>query len=215
MEIQPERQGCMDESKSSQSAYSGDQTQTTGATSLRGATATAAAEPPAPAEPGPPSATPLTKAQTIAPPEVPRASEHSATADFLEYLNRSKWVLLGLAGAALAFMVLMTVQKGIAERVRIAREKRRETAVATVTPDTLLARCGAAAEDTTKEMYPVVMRTMIYSTPGNERIVLQFSRTAEENSDWVFLSMKNESGSKNYNTTEAKIAGLPCVDSKK
>jgi len=122
---------------------------------------------------------------------------------------------LGLAGAAVGFMALVTVQKGMAERARIAREKNRETAVATVTPETLIARCGAAAEDTTKEMYPVVMRTMVYAAPGNERIVLQFSRTDEEKSDWVFLSMKNESGSKKYETPEEKIAGLPCVDSKK
>ena len=140
---------------------------------------------------------------------------HSWATDLLEYLNRSKWVLLGLAGAALASMALVSVQKGMAERARIAEEKRRETAAATVTPETLIARCGPAAEDTTKDMYPVVTRTMIYAGPGNERIVFQFSRTAEENSDWVFLSMKNENKSKSYDTPEAKIAGLPCVDAKK
>jgi len=205
----------MDEPKPSQSAYSTERTETTGPTSLRGATAIAAAEPPEPVPPAPPPNTSSIKAQTTALPETPKTSQSSPMAGLLDALNQFKWVLLGLVGAAIGFMALVSVQKGMAERAKIAREKRRETAVATVTPETLLTRCGPAAEDTTKEMYPVVMRTMIYSAPGNERIVLKFSRTAEENSDWVFLSMKNENGSKSYDTPEAKIAGMPCVDSKK
>jgi hypothetical protein len=31
----------------------------------------------------------------------------------------------------------------------------------------------------------------------------------------VFLSMQNENGSEIYDTPEAKIAALPCLDSKK
>ena len=46
-------------------------------------------------------------------------------------------------------------------------------------------------------------------------MVISFSRTAEEKSDWVFLSMQNESGGAIYDTPEAKIAALPCLDSKK
>ncbi len=45
--------------------------------------------------------------------------------------------------------------------------------------------------------------------------MISFSRTAEEKSDWVFLSMQSETGTEIYETPEAKIAALPCLDSKK
>ena len=140
---------------------------------------------------------------------------YSPAADFLEYLKRTKFVWVGLAGAAIVFMVVVTMMKSAAERARIAREKRHEEAAATVTPENLIARCGAAAEDVTKQMFPVVMRTMSYQPRENEKVVFEFSRTAEAKSDWVFLSMRDESGAKSYNTPEEKIAALPCLDSRK
>jgi hypothetical protein len=84
-----------------------------------------------------------------------------------------------------------------------------------LTPDNLFARCGAAAQDVSREVYPLVMRTVSYQPRGSEKLVISFSRTAEEKSDWVFLSMRNESGASIYDTPEAKIAALPCLDSKK
>ena len=56
---------------------------------------------------------------------------------------------------------------------------------------------------------------MSYQPRENEKVVFQFSRTAEEKSDWVFLSMKDESGARSYDTPETKIVALPCLDSKK
>jgi len=46
---------------------------------------------------------------------------------------------------------------------------------------------------------------MNYRARGNRTLALAFSRTAEEKSDWVFLSMKDENGS-SYDTPDAKIA---------
>jgi len=60
-----------------------------------------------------------------------------------------------------------------------------------------------------------LMRTISYHPRGGEKLVISFSRTAEEKSDWVFLSMQNEDGAASYDTPEAKIAALPCLDSKK
>jgi hypothetical protein len=80
-------------------------------------------------------------------------------------------------------------------------------------PENLIARCGPPAEDVSKEMYPVMLRTMSYQRGDNERIVFEFSRTAEAKSDWVFLSMKDQSGTRSFETPEAKIAALPCLDS--
>jgi len=79
----------------------------------------------------------------------------------------------------------------------------------------LTARCGPPTEDVTKEMYPVVLRTMSYQRGENEKIVFEFSRTAEAKSDWFFVSMKDQSGTRSFETPEAKIAALPCLDSMK
>jgi hypothetical protein len=154
--------------------------------------------------------TPMTALPVIA-----KAGEYSPLANFLEYLKRTRRVWLILAGATIGFMAVVTVVKGMSERARIAREKRHEEAAATVTPENLIARCGPPAEDVTKQMYPVLTRTMSYQPQENEKVVFQFSRTAEEKSDWVFLSMKDESGARGHDTPEAKIAALPCLDSKK
>ena len=111
-------------------------------------------------------------------------------------------------------MAVVTVQRRRAERAKEAREKRQEQAVLDIMPERLIARCGPPAEDVTKEMYPVVLRTMIYQRGENDKIVFEFSRTAEAKSDWVFLSMKDASGAQSFETTEAKIAALPCLDAK-
>ena len=59
------------------------------------------------------------------------------------------------------------------------------------------------------------MRTLTYQPRGGDKLVISFSRTAEEKSDWVFLSLQNENGAAIDSTTEARIAALPCLDSKK
>jgi hypothetical protein len=224
----------MDETKQRESVYSSERTETTGPHSLRGTTATAESGKSEKAEPaleptqsaeirGIPGTTKQTSA-AVSPVNAspvsggrvnPRTEGNSLFADLPEYLKRTRYVWFGLAGAAIIFMFAVTVIKGMAERARIAREKRHEEAAATATPENLLTRCGPPAEDVTKEIYPVLTRTMIYQPRQNEKMVLEFSRTAEEKSDWVFLSMKDESGTRSFDTPEAKIAALPCMDSKK
>jgi len=230
----------MDETKPPQSVYSGEPTETTGPHSLRGTTATAESEksekPAQPAEQKPSAAKtepaqstlkdkatqksvatapPANASSGNASPVATRTGEYSLLADLLEYLKRTKYVWLSLVVAAMGFKAVMTVRKGAAERERIAEEKRHEEAAATITPESLIARCGSAAEDVTKQMYPMVMRTMSYRAQQFQKVVFEFSRTAEEKSDWVFLSMKDESGAKSYDSPEAKVAALPCLDSKK
>jgi len=96
-----------------------------------------------------------------------------------------------------------------------ARQTRIQKAVDSVTPERLLARCGPPTEDVTKDVYPIIMRTMSYSRGGKGGVVVAFSRTAEEKSDWVFLSMKDASGPMTYTTPEAQVAALSCLDSRK
>jgi hypothetical protein len=131
------------------------------------------------------------------------------------FLKRTKRVWLMAAGIIIGAVALVNLTARAADWAKNARERRQLHAMATLTPERLFARCGAAAEDVTKEVYPVVMRAVSYQPRGGEKLVMSFSRTAEEKSDWVFLSMQDENGAATYDTTEAKIAALPCLDSKK
>ena len=135
--------------------------------------------------------------------------------EFSAFLKHTKRVWLMGAGIIIAAVALVNLTARAAEWAKNARERRQLHAVATLTPDHLLARCGAAAVDTSKEVFPVVMRTMTYQRGAQEKLVISFSRTAEEKSDWVFLSMQKEDGAASYDTPEAKIAALPCLDSNK
>jgi hypothetical protein len=147
--------------------------------------------------------------------ELASTSLPTSLAEISAFLKRTKRVWLMTAGILIVVAALMNLSARAAEWAKNARERRQLHAMATLTPERLFARCGAAAEDVTKEVYPVVMRTVSYQPRGGEKLVISFSRTAEEKSDWVFLSMQNENGAANYETTEAKIAALPCLDSKK
>lgn len=200
----------MEETKQKEPGYSGEQTKVTGPDSLRSTTAATES-----------SGTEKTASkqtqttQKVVAPEISQTGAAGTLVEFVEFLKRTKYLWLIVAGAIFGMMAAVTAMTRMAERARNAREKRQEQAVLEVLPENLIARCGPAAEDVTKEMYPVVLRTMTYQHGENEKIVFVFSRTAEEKSDWVFLSMKEQSGTKNFETPQSKIAALPCLDSKK
>ena len=154
------------------------------------------------------------KAQTAAFLEMARTQGFPSLAEFGKFLKQTRRVWLIAAGAIFGLMAAVALVERVSEWARNARVRRHELAVASATPDRLIARCGQPAEDVTKEMYPIlIIRTMSYQPKGNERFVLVFSRTAEEKSDWVFLSMKDQSGTRSFETPDAKIAALPCLDS--
>jgi hypothetical protein len=91
-------------------------------------------------------------------------------------------------------------------------EVRQERTVESLTPDGLISRCGQPAGDVTNDLYPMIKRTLSYESSGKGGLVLEFSRTAEENSDWVFLSMSDGNGA-TYGTPETQIAAMPCLKS--
>jgi hypothetical protein len=124
-----------------------------------------------------------------------------------------RWLIA--AGAILGLMVIVTLVERVSERFRDARERRYEEAVLNVTPQRLIARCGQPTEDGTKEVFTLFIRTISYQRKGNKKLVLQFTRIAEETSDWLFLSMRDESGTRGYDSPDAKVAALPCLDSTK
>jgi len=117
-------------------------------------------------------------------------------------------------GAIVGLILVVTLaQRGFAWFSK-SRERKHEQAVASATPEHLLARCGQPTEDTTRNLYPILMRTMTYRISRDETYIFDFSRTAEEQSDWVFLSMKDATG-KSYETAEEKVAAMSCLNSRK
>ncbi len=200
----------MEETKQQEPAYSGEQTKITGPDSLRSpiaATDSSRAEKTASKQ--------TQTAQKVVAPEIGQTGAAGTMAEFAEFLKRTKRVWLIVAGAIFGMTAVVMVVTRMSERARNAGEKRQEQAILEVIPENLVARCGPPAEDVTKEMYPVVLRTMSYQRGENEKIVFEFSRTAEAKSNWVFLSMKDQSGTRSFETQEAKIAALPCLDSMK
>jgi hypothetical protein len=155
------------------------------------------------------------KAQGAALVEMVRTDGYPLLAKCTEFMKRTRRVWLIAAGAILGVMAMVNLAERVSNRARLARERRHEQSVASVTPERLIARCGQPVEDVTKEVYPILIRTISYQPKRSQTLLLKFSRTAEEKSDWVFLAMGDESGATNYDTPEAKIAALPCLDSKK
>jgi hypothetical protein len=144
----------------------------------------------------------------------PATRESSPAGEFVEFLKQTKRVWLIVVGGIFGLIVLFTLGKGLYQWASNAQERRAERAVASVTPEHLLARCGQPAEDVTKEVFPILMRTMTYQASSHETYVFDFSRTAEEKSDWVFLSMKDANG-KSYETPEEKVGAMSCLNSRK
>ena len=198
----------MEETKQKERVYSGEQTVITGPDSLRSTTAAT--------ESSGTEKTASKQTQTAQKvPEISQTGTAGTIVEFGEFLKRTKRLWLIVAGAVFVMMTVITVVTRVFESTRNAREKRQERAALDVTPENLIARCGPPAEDVTKEMYPMMLRTMSYQRGENEKIVFEFSRTAEAKSDWVFLSMKDRSGTRSFETPDAKIAAMPCLDSTK
>lgn len=118
---------------------------------------------------------------------------------------------IGVIAAIVAGSYLMQVPEWMKRR----REERQWTAVNDLTPDHLVARCGQPLADDTKDLYPIVVRDMRYLASGGQTVVFKFSRTSEQGSDWVLMSMRNAASGSEYQTPMARIMALECLDSKK
>jgi hypothetical protein len=147
--------------------------------------------------------------------DAPNPVADSQLTDFAAFLKRT-WRIWALAiGAFVGLLLVVALLQRLTEMAKAAEQKRYEKAVASVTPEHLIARCGSPAEDVTKEVFPVVMRTVRYQPGRNEKLLFTFSRTDEQQSDWVFLTMQDENGTRTFDTPESKILAFPCLDSTK
>jgi hypothetical protein len=98
---------------------------------------------------------------------------------------------------------------------RTVQNKPAESTLESITPELVASRCGPPVEDTTKDLYPMISRTMSYKPTGLGSVVIEFTRTSEENSQWLFLSMKDGNGTIKYETSDMQFAALPCLAPKK
>jgi hypothetical protein len=133
-------------------------------------------------------------------------------------IKLTKEIVLIAVRALLAVVVLVSLSFLVIKAagwIKQARERRITKATDNVTPDRLIARCGPPTDDVTTNVFPVVRRTMRYSTAGQRTVIFTFTRSADEVQNWVFLSMKDSVGGASYETPEAKIFALPCLDSTK
>ncbi len=135
-------------------------------------------------------------------------------------MDRAQFARIAKRALPVAAVLLALLFAGLAIRIGVAwlkqrRENRQWLAVSNLTPDRLIARCGQPAEDATHDMYPMIAREMKYNSPGGRNVVLAFSRTAEEGSAWVFLSIKDAQSGLAYDSPSTQIAALPCLDSTK
>ena len=120
-----------------------------------------------------------------------------------------------IIGGMVVGVVALAYLVGIPQWMKQRRENRQWTVVNNLTPERLLKRCGKPLSDETREIYPVIARDIRYESEPNGTVVLKFSRTAEESSDWVFMSMQDSASGATYETPIAKITALGCLDSSK
>jgi hypothetical protein len=120
-----------------------------------------------------------------------------------------------IVGGLIVALLAVAYLVGIPQWLKQRKENRQWTVVNNLTPDRLLRRCGKPLSDETRDIYPVIARDIRYEAEPSGTVVLKFSRTAEESSDWVFMSMQDASSGATYDTPIAKITALSCLDSSK
>ncbi|MCU1239782.1 MAG: hypothetical protein JWO71_508 [Candidatus Acidoferrum typicum] len=120
-------------------------------------------------------------------------------------------IVAGCVVGILGVRVLIAAPEWFKQR----RENRQFIAVNNLTPERLIARCGPPVSDETRNVYPIIARDLRFKAETSGTILFKFSKTAEESSDWVFMSMQDSSSGKEYDSPVAKISALSCLDSKK
>jgi len=126
-------------------------------------------------------------------------------------MKKKALIALGFIAGIVCVRALIAAPGWFKER----RDNRQFIAVNNVTPERLIARCGAPIGDETRNLYPMIARDMSYKSPTRGTVTFKFSKTAEESSDWVFMSMQDAAGNAKYDTPEAQVNAFSCLDSRK
>jgi hypothetical protein len=144
----------------------------------------------------------------------PASNKLNSPASSLPAIVRKSPGKLLLYGALIFFGLLaLDFLAQIPRWLHQSHVRRVQRIVDTITPDGVLARCGQPLEDVTTDLYPMMSRRMTFNSAsaGSGKVVLFFSRTSEENSQWLYSSMREEGGTASYNTPDEQMAALPCL----
>jgi hypothetical protein len=163
-------------------------------------------------QPAPPQ--PLKSAEPP-PLQPPPVEEPSGFAQFWRsvlaiQVSQRTWLVVATVFVGMAVLLIFSFTPR-----RAVQDKPVDRTLESVTPEMVMARCGQPTDDVTKDLYPMISRTMSYKPTGLGSVVLEFTRTSEENSQWLFLSMKDGNGTIKYETPEMQFAALPCLAPKK
>jgi hypothetical protein len=140
-------------------------------------------------------------------PVAPAGAKKNMEFRFPLKITQQVWLI---AAAILLGLVTLLILSRWTGGSKAAGEKPEERSIESLTPDSLVARCGQPAEDVTKDMFPMIKRTISYKSNEKGALTFEFSRTGEEKSAWVFLSMSDENGT-TYSTTETQVAAMRCL----
>jgi len=132
------------------------------------------------------------------------------------FAGKPLWQRVLIAGGMILGIVALRYLVQLPGWMKQRRETRQYIAVNNLTPERLVARCGPPVSDETRDLYPMMARDMVYkSGSSSTTVVLKFSKTAEESSEWVFTAMQDPTGSVKYEAPAAQISVLSCLDSRK
>lgn len=153
-------------------------------------------------------------------PSLTAAAVTAAAGNIVATVRKSPGKFLLYAAVAVFGLIALDFLAQIPRWRKETRARQVQRAVNTITPDSLHTRCGQPLEDVTEDLYPMIARRITYNSalpaqtsPG--KVVFFFTRTSEENSDWVYTSMKDESGATVFTTPEEQATALPCLASTK
>jgi hypothetical protein len=125
-------------------------------------------------------------------------------------VSQQTWLVVATVFVAMTILLIFSFTPR-----RAVQEKPADHSLESITPELVMSRCGPPAEDVTKDLYPMISRTLSYKPTGLGSVVIEFTRTSEENSQWLFLSMKDGNGTIKYETPEMQFAALSCLVPKK
>ena len=164
---------------------------------------------------GEPAPSQPVKSPVPPPLQPPPAEEPSGFAQVLKSLlamqvSQRAWLVVATVFLVMTILLIFSFMPR-----RTVQTKPVDHTLESITPELVMSRCGPPAEDVTKDLYPMMARTMSYKPTGLGSVVVEFTRTSEENSQWLFLSMKDGNGTIKYETAEMQFVALPCLALKK
>src|SRR6266849_1240274 len=111
-------------------------------------------------------------------PGTPAGAKKTETLQFKLKITQRSWLIAATLLMGLVMLLLFGRATG---RNKAAKERQVERSIESLTPEGL-----------TKDLNPMIKRTRSYRPNEKGTLTLEFRRTAEENSEWLFLALSDE-----------------------